>query len=62
MKHKCEVCRLATDIIYNAKSRSGPWGWFCHIHWLANRASDKLGTGLGQKYDQSSSRPVKLEG
>jgi hypothetical protein len=52
-----------TDTFYDAKSSLGPWGIMTPKSWLEHRASARLGTGFGQKYQQQEDgRWLKTEG
>jgi hypothetical protein len=50
-------------IMYDAKTSKGPWANMTHESWLNHRATEKLGTGFGQKYErQADGRWLKIEG
>lgn len=52
-----------TDVFYDAKTKMGPWATMSEKGWKYNRASPKLGTGYGQKYEkQADGRWLKTEG
>lgn len=34
---------------YDFRTKQGPWAYGCEQHWKWNRATDKLGTGNGQR-------------
>lgn len=63
----CDFCNIhcnatAPEIIYDGPTRYGAWAWMCEEHWMQYRRSAQLGTGYGQKFDQSSGVLTKLEG
>jgi hypothetical protein len=43
---KCDVCGQPAS--YDAKSKYGPWGYFCPHHFQSETWG-KLGLGLGQR-------------
>jgi hypothetical protein len=44
---KCDFCDKTAE--YDFATSMGPWAYGCKVHWHMYRASDKLGTGIGQK-------------
>lgn len=42
---KCDCC--CNPAKYDAKTKGGPWGYFCTIHF--NMFCNGLGTGIGQE-------------
>lgn len=42
----CDICGEPAH--YDAKSKQGPWGYFCQKHFVSHTWG-KLGLGLGQK-------------
>lgn len=50
----CDFCKIddnvETPAAYDAKTNRGPWASMCEEHYTRHRASDRLGTGNGQKY------------
>lgn len=43
---KCDIC--GKPAYYDAKSRQGPWGYFCTDHFISHTWG-KVGLGLGQR-------------
>ncbi len=62
MKQPCDICpsKHAPDIIYDGATKQGPWAWMCEEAFKKHGVG--LGTGKGQKYDQSTGNLKKLEG
>ena len=60
-QHKCDICGVTPDVIYDAPTKRGPWAWMCLTCWRANRRHQFLGTGAGQSFEN---KPLgkKLEG
>lgn len=44
----CDICSNNTAR-YDAKTIHGPWAYMCLDCYKQHRASEKLGTGLGQE-------------
>jgi hypothetical protein len=42
----CDIC--GAPACYDAKSKLGPWGYFCSLHFHTDTWG-KLGLGLGQR-------------
>jgi len=61
---KCDICKKdITDILYDSKTRMGPWATMCSECYMKVRAYAGLGTGLGQKYQrQDDGRFLKIRG
>jgi len=50
-------------VMYDAKTRLGPWANMTQNSWEHHRASAALGLGMGQKYvRQADGRWLKVEG
>lgn len=48
----CDICHSPLgSVMYDAKTRSGPWGCLCS-HCF-QRENGRLGPGLGQKYERN---------
>lgn len=50
----CDFCKVlgyqpVRAAKYDFRSYDGRWGFGCTSHWREYRASNKLGTGIGQK-------------
>lgn len=43
---KCDICGETAH--FDAKSKDGRWGYFCHMHFNTHTWG-KLGVGFGQK-------------
>jgi len=43
----CDAPGCNQQARYDAKSRYGPWGYFCPDHWRTE-TNQQLGTGFGQ--------------
>lgn len=57
----CDICSNSFgEVMFDAKTRSGPWGNLCVDCF--NRYSVGLGAGLGQKYEKRRERWVKVDG
>ena len=56
----CDFCKVVPKIIYDARLKSGSWAYMCPSCWKRYRASEKLGTGYGQKFSNVTGN--KLEG
>ena len=51
------------ELVYDAKTAEGPWATMTHESWLQHRATERLGTGLGQCYKrQANGHLIKVEG
>ena len=51
------------EVLYDAKTVHGPWALMTESSWKRNRASSRLGVGMGQKYRlQADGRWLKVEG
>lgn len=65
-KTQCDGCKRNCDvdgILYDAKSKFGPWGVFCS-DCFPKYTFGNLGTGWGQKYilDNETNKFIKVEG
>jgi len=57
----CNVCEFPlNNIIYDARTRAGPWAYLCESCF--RELGCGLGTGFGQKYAKERERFVKVEG
>ena len=46
---KCDICDCKiTDVVYDGRTKSGPWAWMCEKCF--HEYGVGLGTGLGQKF------------
>lgn len=61
---KCDFCNQPlTDEFVDAMTNRGPWANMCMHCWPINRATARLGPGLGQRYKrQEDGRFLKVEG
>ena len=50
------------DEMFDAPTRQGPWANMTRASWLEHRATDKLGSGHGQRYVREGRRWLKVEG
>lgn len=51
------------DVLYDARTRHGPWALMTEESWRDHRAAPNLGTGCGQKYEkQPDGRFLKVAG
>lgn len=49
----CEICEAEIDaLFYDAATVMGPWACMCHSCFALGPGLNKLGTGLGQKYQK----------
>ena len=59
--HTCDFChKEITDILYDAKTKYGPWATMCNSCFFNNGLG--LGLGLGQKYKLNNGKFIKVEG
>lgn len=57
------IHRTTGEVLYDAKTVYGPWALMTEESWERNRASSRLGVGMGQKYRlQADGRWQKVEG
>ena len=52
---KCAICDA--EALYDARTKSGQWGYLCHLHFLKERC--ELGTGRGQILVPDGKKRVK---
>ena len=58
---KCDFCGKTEKVMYDGKTKLGPWANMCQPHYDENGIG--LGTGKGQKYPEVSLIGyVKVEG
>lgn len=58
----CDICHKSEPVMYDARSRQGPWGFFCTEHFH-EYCYGTLGTGCGQKFHrQPDGRYLKVAG
>lgn len=51
------------EVFYDARTTLGPWAIMAPSSWEQYRVSEKLGTGIGQKYrKQDDGRFLKVDG
>lgn len=44
---ECDICTDGTPAGYDAKTKQGPWGYLCEMHFRSHGVG--LGTGRGQR-------------
>ena len=49
-KQKCDICGATPSTIYDAPTTDGRWAWMCPSCWRLHRRSERLGTGMGQRF------------
>lgn len=59
-KESCQFCKRTPDIIVDGATKSGPWAYMCEADHQKHGVG--LGTGKGQKYDQSTGHLKKIAG
>lgn len=60
-KQRCDICGSTPKVIYDAPTAGGRWGWMCPTCWVKHRVTPRLGTGMGQKFENINNGK-KLEG
>jgi len=60
----CDICKKPIEgVLYDARTKFGPWATMDKMCWLDNRMSDRIGTGSAQKYiEQQPGKFVKSQG
>lgn len=49
----CDCCSAPIqNVFYDAKTKRGPWAYMCHPCQVHGEGVNKLGLGLGQKYEK----------
>ena len=63
---QCDTCDVPiTEVFYDAKTKNdGPWGHLCPTCQVYGPGCNKVGLGLGQKYEKQASndRFMKTDG
>lgn len=50
-------------VMYDARTKHGPWACMTEQSWAKHRVDDRLGTGIGQKYvEQADGKWLKVAG